>query len=91
MQNAQIETTVEAIAERRKVTSGVLLEIERMIATRQTGLEIAENSVDPLELGNILRLASSHHGRLMATASLGYGTKTRQPVRENGTSRGQMV
>lgn len=91
MHNAQVETPVETIAERRKVASGIFLEIERMIATRKTGLEIAENRVDPLDLRNILRLASSHHGRLMATAGLGDGAKTRQPVRENGTSRGQMV
>ena len=50
VQRAQIEASVETITERRKVTRGVLSEVKGMVATRQTGFEIAEDGVNPLEL-----------------------------------------
>lgn len=50
MKRAQVETPIEAIAERCQVTSGVFGKIEGMVTTRQTGLEITEDGVDPLEL-----------------------------------------
>lgn len=51
VKRTQIEAPVEAIAERCEVARGVFLEIEGMVATGQAGLEIAEDGVDPLELG----------------------------------------
>lgn len=35
---AQIEAAIEAIVERCEVTGSVLLEVERMVATREAGL-----------------------------------------------------
>jgi len=70
VQCAQIETPIEAVAERRKIASGVLLKVEGMVATRQAGFEIAQNGVDPLELGHLLGLAPGHDGGLVTAASL---------------------
>lgn len=49
MQSAEVESTVEAVGERRQVSSGILPEVECMIATGQAGLEVAQDGVDPLE------------------------------------------
>ena len=62
VKRAQIKAAIEAIAERCEVTSSVLLEVERMVATREAGLEIAQDSVDPFELRHVLGLASGHYG-----------------------------
>ena len=48
VERAQVEPPVEAIAERGEVACRVLSKVERMVATRQTGLEIAEDGVDPV-------------------------------------------
>ena len=49
MERAQIKAPVEAITERGEITGGVFLEIEGMVTTGQTGLEIAEDGIaDPL-------------------------------------------
>jgi len=68
MKRTQIETSVEAISERSQIPSGVLLKVEGMVRARQTGLEIAENGVDPSKLGNVFRLAAGDNGRKMATS-----------------------
>ena len=57
MQHAQIEASVEAIAERGKVASRVFTEIKRMVATGQADLEVTQKGIDPLELRDLLGLA----------------------------------
>ena len=49
MERTQIEAPVEAVAECGQVTRRVLLKVKGMVATRQTGFEIAEDGVDPLD------------------------------------------
>lgn len=71
---------VEAITERREIACGILLKVEGMIATRQTGSEITENGVDPLELGHILGLAPGHHGRVVAATGVCHGSKASQSI-----------
>jgi hypothetical protein len=46
---SQVETLVEAIAERCDIPRGVLLKVAGMVATRNTGLEIAVDGIDPLD------------------------------------------
>lgn len=53
---AQIEAPVEAITERSKIACSILLQVEGMVAIWLAGLEIAQNGVDPLELGTSLGL-----------------------------------
>jgi hypothetical protein len=49
MKCSQVQTPVEALAKRCEMPRGVLLKVECMVATRPTGLEIAEDGVDPLD------------------------------------------
>ena len=62
MQCAQIETPVEPIAERCEITCGIFFKVETVVATRETGLEVAQDGVDPFEFGHLLGLASSYDG-----------------------------
>lgn len=75
MQCAKIKTPVESVTEGSKIASGILAEVERMVTTRQAGLEIAEDSVDPPELGSLLWFASGDNCKMVATANFSNGTK----------------
>ena len=90
VERAQVEPPVEAIAERGEVACRVLSKVERMVATRQTGLEIAEDGVDPLELGNLLGLASCHDGWVMTAAGRCDGSKASQSIGEHHAAWHQM-
>ena len=87
VKRAQIEAAIEAIAERCEVTSSVLLEVERMVATREAGLEITEDGVDPFELRHVLWLASGHNGGLMAATGIRHGTEAGQAIGEHDAPR----
>ena len=91
MERAQIKAPVEAITERGEIASGVLLEVEGMVTTGQTGLEIAEDGIDPAKLGNLLRLAASHDHRVMAASGFGDGAKASQTIRKHRAGRRQMI
>lgn len=90
-QCAQIETPVEAIKERREIARGILLTLERMEATRQTGFKVAQDSVDPVEVGHILGLTPGHDGGMMGTTGFFPGAKAGQFIGEYGASRRDMV
>src|SRR3546814_20338846 len=78
VERAQVETAIESVAEGSEISRRVLSKVEGMVATGQTGLEIADDGVDLLELGDIPRLASRHDGRAMRTAArAAYGKKGR--------------
>jgi len=62
-----------------------------MVATRQAGFEISEHGVDPLELGNVPRLAPGHHRRMMCASGVGNGSEAGQPVGEHRSSRRQRL
>jgi hypothetical protein len=49
VERAEIEAPVQPVAKRGKVTYCVLSKVERMVAARQTGFEITEDGIDPLE------------------------------------------
>jgi hypothetical protein len=46
-----MEAPVKTIYKRTEVSSSVFGKIERMISATEAGFEIAQNSVDPVELG----------------------------------------
>lgn len=91
MHDAQVETPVTAITKHSKVARYVLTEIENIVATEQTGLKIAEKGVDPLEPGDILRIAAGNDRRMMATARGGDRPKARQSVGKPRTFRGKII
>jgi len=45
MQRAEVESTVEAVGQRRQVSSGVVSEVDCMIAIGQASVEIAQDLV----------------------------------------------
>ena len=75
VKRAQIEPTVESVGERGQVSRCIFAEAERMVAAAQNGLEVTEYGVDPLELGQVLRLALRFQrgpDARMTMASLGW-------------------
>ncbi len=91
MEVFEIEAPVEAIGESGEVSSGILWEIERMVATGETGLEVAEHGVNPLKLGQVLWLAPGDDGGLVRATGLGDGAETGQPIREHRTARREVA
>ncbi len=91
MQSAQVKASVEAITERGQVTSRILPEVERMAGAGQAGFEIAENGVDPFELGYLVWLASGHDRGLVATTGLGDRPEAGQSIREYSAGWGKVV
>lgn len=53
----------------RPISGGIFTEVERVMAPTQARFEVAENSVDPLELGQSFRFASADHRSFMDTSS----------------------
>ena len=53
-----------------------------MVTTRQAGLEIAEDSVDPPELGSLLWFVSGDNCKMVTTANFGDGPKAGQGIGE---------
>src|ERR1700674_5691484 len=87
VQRAEIEATVEAISEGGEVSSRILSEVERMVTAGEAGFEVAQDGVDPLELGQLFRLAPGDNGGLVHATGFGDGAETGQPIREHRTSR----
>jgi hypothetical protein len=82
-QVAQVESMVEPVGKGCEVGLGVLAKLQRLVGAGQRGLEVAQHSVDPLELGQVTRLERPHHlGRVGATR-LGNGSKAGQAVTEH--------
>ncbi len=91
MERTTINAPIESVAEGGQVTCRVLSEIEGMAATRQTGLEVIEHGVDPLELGDLPRLAPGHDRRVMRAADRGDRAKAGQAIGKHRITRGQVV
>jgi len=87
MQCAQVEPAAEAVSESGEISGRILSEVKRMVTPAQTGLEVAQYGVDPLKLGQVLRLPSGDDGRLMCASSRGGGGEAGQPVGEHGVAR----
>ena len=90
LQSADVESAVEAVGECRQVSSGMLAEVECMIATDEAGLEIAQDGVDPPELRQVFRLPSGDDGGLMDAPGFGDGVAAGQAIGRHGAARGQM-
>lgn len=82
----EIESSVEAIRESGEIPRRILLEVERMVTTGQTGLEIAEYGVDPLEFGHVLRLTSGDHRRPVRTIRGNHSAGAGQAIGQDSAS-----
>jgi hypothetical protein len=61
----QIEAAVEPIGEACEVVGGIFSVVECVVGTGQGRLQIAQDSVDPSEFGQVSWLALADHGRQM--------------------------
>jgi len=52
-QFGQVKTAVESISHGGEITLSVFSEFERMVGARSAGFQIAEQGIDPQELGQI--------------------------------------
>jgi hypothetical protein len=82
-QAAQIEAPVEAVGKGSQVSLAVLSVLEGVERAGQRGLEVAQHGVDPLELGQVLRLEGAHHAGDVNAAGLGDGGEAAQAVAED--------
>ena len=55
-QTAQVESAIEAVGESGQVVVGIFPVLQRVRRTSEHCLEVAENGIDPVELGQIARL-----------------------------------
>jgi hypothetical protein len=81
-----METPVKPINKRTEVTSSVFGEIERMVSAAQTGFEIAQNRVDPVEFRQVLGLATTCDDGPVLAARIGYTGKTAQAIGSDYTT-----
>ena len=81
-----MEAPVETINKRTKVTGSVFGEIERMVSAAQTGFEIAQNRVDPVELRQVLGLATVRDDCAVLAASISNPGKTAQAIGSDYTT-----
>jgi hypothetical protein len=66
MQRAEVESSVESVRERARVSGCVLAERESEASAAEAGLQVTEYPVDPLEFGHLLVLATTDDDRFMA-------------------------
>ena len=85
------KASVEAEAVTTQVAPGVLVEIKGVEGAAQAGLEIAEQGVDPTELGQIVGMLPAGDDRLVVAARRGHGTETGQAIGEHLTTGSQML
>ena len=80
----QVKASVEAIGESGEVACGVLRVSESVVSADQGGFEVAQDGVDPFELGHVARLAIADDDGLVCAAGLSDGGKAGQTVAQDG-------
>ena len=89
-QVGEVEPTVESVGERTKVAIAVLSVPEGFVGTGHHRLEVAQHSVDPLELRKISGLAKAYDLDTVSAAGFGHRSKTCQAVAEHIGARRQV-
>ena len=91
VQRPEVEAAIETVGERGEVSSGVLAEGKRVVGTLQTGLEIAQDCVDPQEFGYVLGLSPAHDDGFVRATGPGDGTEAGQSVGAYRAARGEVA
>ena len=87
-QAGEIETTVESVGKRAKVAIAVFAVPEGFVGTGHDRLEVAQHTVDLLELRQISGLTLPDDLDTVSAAGFGYRSKTCQAITEHvGTRR----
>ncbi len=82
-QPAQVEAPVEPVGKGSQVGLAVPSLLEGVERAGQLGLEVAQHGVDPLELGQVLRLEGAHHAGDVDATGFGDGGEAAQAVAED--------
>ena len=82
---------MEAEAVTTQAAPGVLVKAEGVGGAAQAGLEVAEQNVDPAELGQIVGILPSRHAGLVTTARADDGAKGGQAIGEHCEARCQVL
>lgn len=83
MQRTQIEASVKSIGKCAQISGCIFAEVEYMMTPAQARFEVAENGIDPLELGELFRFSSGDHGSFMRTSCGSNRAEAGQTVRVN--------
>lgn len=81
---AETETAVKTVLHLSKITMSIFLEVKGMVGSRESGFEIAKDSVHGSELRVLRSLATSepcHRDALVCGATSGHRTETLQAIR----------
>ena len=90
-QLAQVKPVVEPVAESAEVLAGVLAELEGFVCSADHGFEVAQHRVDPLELRQVARLASTDGHEGMGAARVDDAGKAAQTVAAHIATGHQML
>ena len=82
-QFTQIEPSVEAVGECSQIMGDVFAELQCMISPGQSGFQIAQNSIDPVKLRHVLRLARTNDHWIVDAASGGHSGKATQSIADD--------
>src|SRR5450830_368280 len=85
----EIEPSIESVSEGAEILRCIFSKTEAVVAATQTGLEVSQHRVDPLQLGYILGLTPCHDSAFMSAASLSHGAEACQTIRVDGAASGQ--
>ena len=91
VQGAEVEASVESIREGGEISGRIFSEGKRAVAACKACFEIAQDRVDPLELGHVLGFASGHDGGFVRAAGRSDGAEAGQAVGEDRACLGKMA
>lgn len=90
-QRLEIEPAIKPVGKSSQILLSILCKSKAVVAATQAGFEITQHRVDPLQLRDILGLASRDNGAVMGAAGLRHRIKTSQPVRIDDAARSQTL
>ena len=85
----EVEPAIESVSEGAEILRCIFSKAEAVVAATQTGLEVSQHRVDPLQFRHVLGFAPSHHCTFMGAARLGHGAEAGQAIRIDGAACGQ--
>lgn len=85
----EIESAIKPVGKSAKILLCVLSKSKAVVTADQTGLEVSQHCVDPLQLGHILGFAPSHDCAFMGAAFLSHCAEAGQAIRIDGAASSQ--
>lgn len=82
---------VEAEAEAAQVAPGVLVKVEGMKGSSESGLEVAHQRVDPAELRQVVGVLATGHNSLLVAVGCRHGSEAGQAIGQHLAAGHQMA